>query len=406
MSANEEDQKVSAEEEAADATLDQPAAQAQNDPTVTETTEEAVAAAVAAAATMESTAQASATARTPADPNAPTDRDVVLGEGSAGHKANFLLQDIIHLHRILWKLHDKPLPTTRDQVKEMALHIIDLIQNGKSFELAGMKDVPKPFLKSTGRFFGQDQSTKAWTILPPEEVQKTMCDIILEDFKSGELGSLSEMPYRNLKDWISKKQEKSATPLMPEGRDAILLPCRDLSGEKMYEQQAGNKTLFSLASQLVTASTNTPEKRVEAALFIMKGLDDSETMAIGDKDVTTTSKSRYLIRSQREDQSVSWDLMDAASAAEFTLIFAFEVYLEKEIHIQPLVVAAPQQQLLTTAAATFAPEDFETQEPGTVPVAEPTDNDVLFGRGGMTNSHPGAYIHCTYFCVTNCVCCI
>jgi len=113
-------------------------------------------------------------------------------------------------------------------------------------------------------------------------------------------------------------------------------------------------------------------------------------MAIGEKDVTTTAKSRFLIRTQKEDQSLSWDIMDAASAAEFTLIFTFEVFLEKEIHIAPSVAAAE-----TTADSggmlSYPPPNFQEGEvkASTEPVGEPTDHDVLFGRGGMTNSHPG-----------------
>jgi len=236
------------------------AAAAANDPTVSaQTTEEALAAAVAASASAASQKLGLTT---------PTDRDVILGEGSAGHKTNLLLQDIIRLHRILWKLHDKAPPKSQKDVEEMARHIMELIKNGKSFELAGLKDVPKQFMKSKGRFFGKDAASKAWVVMPDEEVKNTMCEIILDDFKVDDLGKLEESPYKDLKEWIGKKQEKKST-LMPEGHDAILLPCEDLL-EKMYEHQGGNKTLFNLASQNVTSYTNTPEKRVEAALNLMK----------------------------------------------------------------------------------------------------------------------------------------
>lgn len=317
----------------------------EEDPTVSaQATEEALAAAVAAsaAATIEMPAAGGAAAAgatlastnaAAADPNAPTDRDVILGEGSAGHKTNLLLQDMIRLHRILWKLHDKAPPKHARDVEEMAQHIIELIRNGKSFELAGLRDVPRQFMKSTGRFFGpQDAETKEWAILSEQDVKKTVCEIILEDFKVDDLGTLSETPYRDLRQWIHSKKQPSASDgaasskaiIMPEGRDVILLPCHDAMSEKMYEQQAGNKAMFNLASQLVTSFANSPEKRVEAALNIMTGLDDAETIPLGDRDVTTTAKSRFLIRTQRDDQSVAWDVLDAASAAEITLLFAFE----------------------------------------------------------------------------------
>ena len=333
---------------------------------------------------------------------APTDRDVILGEGSAGHKTNLLLQDMIRLHRILWKLHDLPAPSTREEVLDMANHIIELIQQGKSFELAGLKDVPRQFMKSTGRFFGPQPNgpEKEWSVLSDDKLKETMCDIILEDFQVDDLGPLTDMPYKDLKDWISNTTTTTtnSNPVMPEGRDAILLPC--LLNEKMYEHQAGNKTIFSLASQLVTSYTNTPEKRVEAALYIMKGLDEAETMAAGEKGATTTSKTRYLIRTQRDDQSISWDVMDAASAAEFTLIFTFEVFLEKEIHILPtahmLAGSTNTDTDMTTTTETSqlidaykAQQEAEVAADSIGPINAPTDYDVLFGRGGMTNSHQG-----------------
>ena len=337
----------------------------------------------------------------------PTDRDVILGEGSAGHKMNLLLQDMIRLHRILWKLHDMPAPTKREEVQDMANHIIDLIQKGKSVELAGLKDVPRQFMKSTGRFFGPKPEAEGveWEVLADDMVKETMCDIILDDFLVDDLGPLTEMPYKNLKEWISnskRNQENnsssSAPPptVMPEGRDVILLPCANLLGEKMYEHQAGNKSIFSLASQLVTSYTNTPEKRVEAALYIMKGLDDAEgSCDMGEKETatTTTSKTRYLIRTQREDQSIYWEVMNAASAAELTLIFGFEVFLEKEIHMVPPSQGATATGMVTETSQMI--EDYKVEQEAEIaadsigPITDPTEHDVLFGRGGMTNSHAG-----------------
>jgi len=33
---------------------------------------------------------------------------------------------------------------------------------------------------------------------------------------------------------------------------------------------------------------------------------------------------------------------------------------------------------------------FESMPPNMVPIDQPTTNDILFGRGGLTNHHPGA----------------
>lgn len=353
-----------------------------------EATAAAVEAAVAASASAAARHAVAAAAHTSTalDPSVPSDRDVILGEGSAGHKTNLLLQDVIRLHRILWKLHGKPPPTGAADVRGMASHIINIIKHGKQLDLAGLKDVPKPFMRSSGRFFGKDVATGAWKILGDDELDTIMADIILDEFKVDDLGPLTESPYKDLKAWMAK------TPLvgsvtddfLPEAKDAILFPL-DFETDKMYEHQEGNKTLFHLASQLVAAHTNSPDKRVEAALSIMKGLDETlESMEASDNathQATTTKTARFLIRKLREDRHVAWDLMDPASAAELTVIFVFEVYLEKEIHI-----TSTDAVLFTGLPANANDEeDTDTSKPSTEPIVDSTDYDVLFGRGGMTN---------------------
>jgi hypothetical protein len=312
----------------------------------------------------------------------PTDRDVILGEGSAGHKTNLLLQDIIRLHRVLWKLHEKPIPTLPEQVHGMVDHIIGIVKHGKQLELAGLKDVPKPFMKSVGRFFGKVPETGAWTVLDDESLKSIMTEIILDEFKVDDLGPLTASPYKDLREWMTKvTSNTAAAEFLPEAKDAILLPV-DHEAEKMYESQQGNKTLFHLASQLVTSHTNAPDKRVEAALCIMKGLDETlesmESSGNMGEYATTTKSARFLIRDVREDRTVAWDLMDPASAAEFTVIFVFEVFLEKEIH-----VTDPNSMMFASLGeGEYGGDDDEGGKPSTVPIVEPTDLDVLFGRGG------------------------
>jgi hypothetical protein len=318
---------------------------------------------------------------------------VILGEGSAGHKANLLLQDMIRLHRILWTLHDKPKPTAAVEIQPMVERIITIIKRGKAFELAGLKDVPKPFMRSTGRFLGKDKSTALWKVLDDEEVNTIMTEVILDEFKVDDLGFLTDPPYSDMKEWIAKNPSTPVIEFLPESKDAILLPV-DQEADKMYETQQGNKTLFHLASQLVTSHTNNPDKRVEAAISIMRGLDETlESMGSGDsmtKLATTTLKARFLVRTLREDRSVAWHLMDPASAAEFTVIFVFEVFLEKEIHCTDTDKAYSfgGAGLMSAEGGTlheFYDDDAVANKPSLVPVQEPTDHDVLFGRGGMTN---------------------
>jgi hypothetical protein len=307
---------------------------------------------------------------------------VILGEPAIDHISNALLQDIILFNRILWKLADKPIPSSNDEIKEIVDKVLDLFRNGKTYEMAGLKDVPRPYMKSTGRFFRKNGET--WNILEDDEVRRRLSELILEAFKVDDLGSMTETPYKDLMVWISKFKEKDAndddakeSAFVPENRDVVLLRCADAGNEKMYEQQGGNRCMFSLASQIVTTSSNTSAKRVEAALSILKGLDDMETDMGQDQSQTTTKYCRFLLRTQREDTMlVNWKTLDPIKAAEFAVVFAFEVFLEKCIDVPSL------------DESIYAIE-VDTAGPSTIPIVEPTDADVLFGRGGMTNSHPG-----------------
>lgn len=332
---------------------------------VAEEAEAAVAAAVAASEAVHT--------NTAVDPNAPTDRDIIIGNGSVGHCTNQLLSDIIRLHRILWKLHDKDLPQSGDDIAAMVDHIATLMKEGRQFELAGLKDVPRPFMRSNGRFVTCDPNTNQWTVLGDAEIKTALTTLILSEFRLDDLGDLTQSPYKDLKAWLGKTVDRAEKKFMPEGRDAILLKCAETFGEKMYETQGGNKTVFNLASQLVTSQTDSPDKRVEAALSIMKGLDDVEADGLDKEgELTTTKNSRFLIRSQRDDLSVTWDIMDPASAAEFTVLWAFEVFLEKEVP-----VAADGTNFLGITA-----DLADTTRPGKVPIKDPNEDDVLFGRGG------------------------
>lgn len=68
----------------------------------------------------------------------------------------------------------------------------------------------------------------------------------------------------------------------------------------------------------------------------------------------------------------SLPVMDAASAAEFCLIFVFEVYVEKEIYLLGVETSSLKEQEEVRVSATPV-------------LGEPNNHDVLFGRGGMTN---------------------
>lgn len=309
----------------------------------------------------------------------PTFRCVIMGEGSAGHRANLLLQDMMRLHRIIWKLQGKEPPTSPAEAMDIAENLFNLIKNGKEFELAGLKDVPKPFMKSKGRFL--ERKGKNWTEITDEKAKEALAGAMVEEFKVDDLGDMSQTPFNDFKA-ILEREPKEDEPLLPQPKDAVLFLCEDsAAGEKMYEQQSGNKSIFSLASQLVSSATKTSEKRVEAALLLLKGLDEAE---LHDEDkekvspAVASQNSRFMVRLMESDAKINWKLLSGAEAAQFAVVFIFEVFLEKEIHLITYNAMGNALDDISAGIATLPLVD--AKKPGTEPIDEPTDYDVLFGR--------------------------
>jgi len=293
----------------------------------------------------------------------PTVRDVILGEGSAGHLTNLLLQDLMRLYRVLGTL-------LAPDVSSIATDLYNLIVNGKQVELAGLTDVPTPFLKSKGRFL-QKTADATWTELTPEQATAALESALTEEFKNAESYNVETSPLKELKEYMDRQHTGI---VLPTSKDAILVPVSATSGESsLYDAPpvggSGNKTIFSLASQLVTPYTAvTSEQRVQAALLLLQGLEQAEAPDV-------TEHSRFLLRRYEPDGTVEWKIQSAELAVCFCVLFVFEVYLEKEIHFADQTVNAmpPALPIVDTS----------------VPVDDPTEYDVLFGRGGMTNSHVG-----------------
>jgi len=244
--------------------------------------------------------------------------------------------------------------------------------------------VPYPFLSSPGRVLTKEGKNKEIKELNEKDAKKIIRKKLFDELKKDvELPNMAETPYKEFKETLQKKPEASSG-IAPAAKDALLLKCADTEADKLYEHQTGNKVVFSLASQFVTSNATDPEQRVTAALCILTGFDEAEFPPQPDEKPGAPKHPRFLFRAsgEKEGEAVVWQPLTGAEAAEFALGFVFEVVLEKEIDL----VASKTAEATATAATQGA--DAPTP-PSKDPVPDPTDNDVLFGRGGMTNSHPG-----------------
>eukprot|EP00934_Nitzschia_sp_Nitz4_P004168 Nitzschia sp. Nitz4//scaffold205_size38804//6903//9374//NITZ4_007640-RA/size38804-augustus-gene-0.58-mRNA-1//-1//CDS//3329541501//4158//frame0 len=313
-------------------------------------------------------------------PSSPTERDVCFGVTT--HKATMILLDLIRLHYLVLKQETPQVgqPPFEKEVPELATRLFKLMKDGKTHELSGLKDVPRPFLKGPGYFF-ERSGADGWSILDPAAALEAMTKLIQEIFlqisqetapPSPELTqSLDEM-VKNC-DPANKAADEPSPFSAPRPCDVLFLPVEFTWEENMpYEHQSGNKHLLFLASQHVAADTSDSAKRVEAAFRLVTSKIDVNA---GTELLQKTP--RYVAQELKDNQN-AWRELDKKELAEFACIFTFEVFLEKQIHGMGVPLSAQVANLIS-----------DTAKPSTVPIDNPTPHDVLFGRGGMTNGHVG-----------------
>lgn len=388
----------------------------------------------------------------------PTMRDVVVSSSSGGILdstraagatttttpcvMNDFLRDAVRLHRIVHVVRDESTTTTSEDdvdVPAIVRHLYALVTEGKRYHLAGIRNVPTPFLTSSGGRFllrsvaassstdnaaagedGDGDDDKVYRELDETRAKEELTKYVQQEFAKplGDSFDKEASPYKEfvemLKRYPATKTEEETgdkvnkeedddknnnngttttaqkDPIVPSARDAILIPADDTRAvsDRIQEHELGNRVLFNMSSQLVTTYTTTSEKRVEAALAVMHSLDDAHLMVSNpltpegaEAEATVpppSQKARFLVRRPQQpqqgddDERSTWSVMDGVTAAFLLVCFVFEVYLEKDLHRTEITPSYP-----------------ETPAGAAGPIDSPTDFDVLFGRGGLTNAHPG-----------------
>lgn len=378
------------------------------------------------------------------------DTDAVAGEDSDSNiiKMNHLLKDVIRLQKVLRKLQQQqpkkegddsggggPPPIKEESdLDELADRVFALFKKGKPYELAGLKGVPNPFLKSPGRILtatgaGEDGGaaagvgTKEPKELGDDEAKKLIRKRLFDELSKDDddkVGPLEESPYKEFKELLqrpaaaaatategdaaatdkaaekaadssssgaAKKEDEAPPPpsssspaaVVPASKDALLLRCEAAAADKLYEHQMGNKVVFNLASQFVTVGTTDPNSRVEAALNILVGFDEAEIppgpdevkqQQQADGDSKASKHPRFLVRSAAEDED---DATWEALSPLMAAEFALTFVFEVVLEKEiPLVPAKTEAQAQGGASASGGES---TELPSKEPVPEPTDYD-------------------------------
>ena len=110
----------------------------------------------------------------------PTDRDICFGLET--HKSAMLLEDLIRLHYMFVKKEKGfAVPTEDKDAEELAARLTTLLGQGKQYELSGLKDVPKPFVKREGKFY--ENKDEEWVLITEDEAKAHIKKAIIEQFK-------------------------------------------------------------------------------------------------------------------------------------------------------------------------------------------------------------------------------
>lgn len=395
-------------------------------------------------------------------PDGVSERDVVLNRRDDNPKMHLLLEDLVHLHHVLWQLQGKTDPPTETELHAAATRAVRILKGGKIYELCGLRDVPRPFLRSPGRILERDVDTPSDDIagalreVSDEEAIAKIQALLASKVQKEPLGErLKESPYREFQRRLERNAahrravgDAATTDVQVGFCDAVLSRCGsaeptkesltsttttsseggeggsggDGSGDAKVVFNVGpQQVLFNLAAQIVTTYTINAETQVKAAVAVLNGLDETDfamASAATDGVPPGTRHPRFVLRNAvasppsgtggggagapdaggGESSSftttttvvatpppATWSLVSDADALEWAVTFVFEVHLEKDLDYMTAMLPSDHKQ-------------SATEDQSKVPIKGPTKFDVLFGRGGMTNSHVGTCVEFTKEC--------
>jgi hypothetical protein len=358
------------------------------------------------------------------------ERDVVLNSREDNHKMFLFLEDLVHMYAVLWTLQGK-VPEEAD-LDRCSAHIVQLLKAGKRYELGGIRDVPRPCLKSPGRVLERDDKGAVREV-SDQEAAVAVRKMIVDRASHGSIGDIwKESPYKEYKQRLERNRpaqqasEAAAaataqgaaptpTPHVESG-DLVLVSCKDEETEteqrgetKIIYNMGPQQLVFNLAAQIVTMYTINAETQVKAALAVLNGLDEAHFVPLATPSTgaaaadgggmvprPSTSHPRFLLRSspqatpEGDTAPIVWSLVSEEDIVEWAVTFVFEVHLEKDLDYM--------YSMLPENHATRSSEGLSK-----TPIKEPTAYDVLFGRGGMTNSHVGTFVLTGSRAVPSCV---
>ena len=313
-------------------------------------------------------------------------------ELSWGQSAIILIRDLICVHRLLQQESGKEM-LAGDDMSDLSSHLFTILDKGHEYEFPQDESKPESFWKGQKAFLDdlamseiKEPSTQSEAVYSHSldfvsSVVRDCFHIETEDAKEKET---TEQAHEQSEPNVAQDASKEISPLPHD----ILLLMRGASESKLTSQakQSGNERLLSLVDQYVSTynekdrlSTLSSKKRAQAALAIIDLAKESEG---GKKGDPTNVPARFLVATATNSEK--WREINRTEAAETTVILLFEKFLERDL--DPWGIHTSELSSEENNAQS-PQEDFS--KAGTIPIPDPAARDVLFGRGGLTNNHPG-----------------
>mmetsp|Transcript_17426 Transcript_17426/g.25769 ORF Transcript_17426/g.25769 Transcript_17426/m.25769 type:complete len:874 (-) Transcript_17426:249-2870(-) len=285
-------------------------------------------------------------------PKAPLEQDIIYA--SETNSANKLLGDLICLHRAL-EGNDSFEPKNVVELMKRGIPVTMAkpTEEAKGNDPAALNHSMGPALMQGPTNFWRKEGQK-WTIMSDEESMKYVSAI-------ADAQTHTQQRPMDLTG-IVEPDATDVNPILPTDEDIKFTP-----GEPAPNIFVAHIEAAVINEKDVTYLSNN-ENRVRVALDALRRCQ------------TYKKPTRFLL--QDADDKEKYVVLNKAQCAELVLVHVFEKMRDQF----PIVSALANVPIVPTGDVTL-PEDYS--KPSTSPVDAPSRYDVLFGRGGMTNNHPG-----------------
>lgn len=282
-----------------------------------------------------------------------TERDVIVGDHSNTRFANRLLCDFLALHRQLGHVQEGTLDETCQRLLRLMQNGLEGVSclNGKGVfvNVAGVSSVVA----------SDDDASCFVKSMLVEAIRSPVEE--LEEAGEAESGSKAD----------AKIEQKPQLDTNRPGDYDVVIP--------VDQRSYGNMRFHDFVKKYIDDGVVTimapPSARVKATILALRQTKNAANGA---------QQARFM---RRIDHG-GWTVLDDKESAEFVLGYVIDTLLSKS-SVATFATADDLKSLIPSIGIADLSQFQDFSQPSTTPVAEPTEFDVLFGRGGMTNSHAG-----------------